>query len=194
MSLVPLRTKDEIDESDQAAMAAGEKGYGKLLNTWRALAQRPGLFNAYLPFIRAVAGPGCVDPRLKDLTAIYVTVLNHCRYSASHRCASAAAQSVPEADIVAVATGDHEGLDHDLRLALELARVMTLELPAMPLAQAPDGLDEDLRAALTKTFAPDQLVELTMSISLWNALSRFHRVMDFELDMPAPPAAVEILL
>jgi hypothetical protein len=26
-----------------------------------------------------------------------------------------------------------------------------------------------------------------MSIAVWNALSRFHRVMDFDLDMPAPP-------
>jgi hypothetical protein len=30
-----------------------------------------------------------------------------------------------------------------------------------------------------------------MSVSLWNALARFHRVMDFELDMPAPPPALD---
>ncbi len=64
----------------------------------------------------------------------------------------------------------------------------------MPIAQAPTGLADDLRATLTKAFSPDQLVELTMSISLWNALSRFHRVMDFDLDMPVPPEAVERVL
>ncbi|MDT5053405.1 MAG: hypothetical protein QOF66_1771, partial [Mycobacterium sp.] len=43
-------------------------------------------------------------------------------------------------------------------------------------------------------FDPRELVELTMSISVWNALSRFHRVMEFDLDMPEPPPAVESLI
>lgn len=29
-----------------------------------------------------------------------------------------------------------------------------------------------------------------MSVSVWNALSRFHRVMLFDLDMPEAPEAV----
>ncbi len=194
MSLVPLRDPAEFHESDQAALAAGQAGYGKALHTWQAIAQRPGMFGAYLPFIRAVAGPGTVSGRIKDLSAIYVCALNHCRYSASHRSTSAAAQGVTPEEIAAVLSGDHASLDEDLQLALELTRVMTVELPPKTLAEAPAGLDDDLRAALVKTFTPDQLVELTMSISLWNALSRFHRVMDFELDMPVPPEAVERVL
>jgi AhpD family alkylhydroperoxidase len=152
------------------------------------------MFGAYLPFIRAVAGPGTVSGRIKDLSAIYVCVLNHCRYSASHRSTSAAAQGVTPEEIAVVVSGDHAGLDDELKLALELTRVMTLELPPKTSAEAPTGLDEGLRSALNKAFTPDQLVELTMSISLWNALSRFHRVMDFDLDMPAPPEAVERVL
>ena len=31
-----------------------------------------------------------------------------------------------------------------------------------------------------------------MSISVWNALSRFHRVMEFDLDAREPPPAVEV--
>jgi hypothetical protein len=38
------------------------------------------------------------------------------------------------------------------------------------------------------------LPELTANIALWNVLSRFHRVMNFPLDMPAPPQAVEDVL
>src|SRR5690242_12153791 len=111
MPLVPLINPDDIDEADRPTMAAGEAAYGKQLNTWRAIAQRPGMFAAYLPFIKSVAGPGTVSGRIKDLTAIYVNVLNHCRYSTSHRCASAAAQSIPEADIVAAASGDHDSFE-----------------------------------------------------------------------------------
>jgi alkylhydroperoxidase family enzyme len=194
MSLVPLIDPADVDEYDRPTMEIGETAYGKQLNTWRAIAQRPGMFAAYLPFIRAVAGPGSVPMRIKDLTAIYVCVLNHCRYSTSHRCASAAAQSVPDADVVAVATGNHDHFEPELRLALELARVMTLDFPAQSITDAPSGIDMPLREQLQQTFTPGELAELTMSISLWNALSRFHRVMDLELDMPAPPPAVDGVL
>jgi len=30
-----------------------------------------------------------------------------------------------------------------------------------------------------------------MTVSVWNSIARFHRVMNFELDMPAAPEGVE---
>jgi hypothetical protein len=37
-------------------------------------------------------------------------------------------------------------------------------------------------------------MELVLSISLWNALCRFHRTMGLELDMPEPPEGVRAAL
>ncbi|MDT5046035.1 MAG: hypothetical protein QOG75_1888, partial [Mycobacterium sp.] len=50
MSLVPLLAGSEFDEVDQGVLAAGEKAYGKVLNTWAAIGNSPGLFAVYLPF------------------------------------------------------------------------------------------------------------------------------------------------
>ena len=53
------------------------------------------------------------------------------------------------------------------------------------------GVDAELLTEVRDAFNPRELVELVMSVGLWNALSRFHRVMDFDLDLGEPPAAVD---
>ncbi|ANS32309.1 hypothetical protein R1CP_39085 (plasmid) [Rhodococcus opacus] len=194
MPLVPLLKNDDFSDIDRPTLTAGEEAYGKVLNTWAAIGNSPGLFSAYLPFLRQVNGPGVLDVRIKELAAVRVAVLNHCRYTTSHRCTSAQAKGVTVEELVAVARGDFDAFNERERLALELAGEMTLGLPAVPVSQSVTGISETLRTAVETLFGPPELVELTMSISVWNALSRFHRVMAFDLDMPLPPAEVEALL
>ncbi|MGE0219384.1 carboxymuconolactone decarboxylase family protein [Mycolicibacterium sp.] len=194
MPLVPLLDGTEFAESDRDTLAAGEKAYGKVLNTWAAIGHSPGLFAAYLPFLRQVNGAGELDARIKDLTAVRIAVLNHCRYTASHRSTAALANGVAEADLAAAAAGDYTGFTERERTALQLTDGMTTGIAATTRDEHRAGISDQLRAAAEKLFSPRELVELTMSISVWNALSRFHRVMDFDLDMPEPPAGVQAAL
>jgi len=60
-------------------------------------------------------------------------------------------------------------------------------------AEAPQIVDEKLQAELKAQFSDVEILELTMSISVWNALARFHRVMGFELDMSEAPEGVKPL-
>src|ERR1700751_6070828 len=145
MALVPLLTKSNADEADLAALDAGERDYGMLLNTWRAIANRPGLFSVYLPFLRTLAGPGELDQRVKELTAVQVSLLNHCRYTTSHRCASARAQGIPEADLEALAGGELDRFSAAERVALELARAMTLAPPSTSRAAETAAVPGELR-------------------------------------------------
>src|SRR5882757_11353749 len=108
MSLVPLLAGSEFDEVDQGVLAAGEKAYGKVLNTWAAIGNSPGLFAVYLPFLRQVNGAGLLETRIKELTAVRVAVLNHCRYTASHRCTAASANGATEPELTAVARGKYD--------------------------------------------------------------------------------------
>jgi alkylhydroperoxidase family enzyme len=187
MTWVQLRAVDDVDGPARAAAESGVEQYGQLLNTWGALLNRPEIFAAYLPFLRAVAGPGEVDARTKDLSALLVGWLNHCRYTVSHRAASASRNGVPEADVQSVVAGDWDGFDAPLRAVLELTRQLTVQPTEVPWTEAPQCVDPAVLAELSTHFTDAQLVELTMNVSVWNALSRFHRVMGFELDMPAPP-------
>jgi AhpD family alkylhydroperoxidase len=194
MALVPLLNQSDVDPADAEALAAGERGYGKLLHTWRGIINRPGLFAAYLPFLRTVAGPGALDQRTKELSAVRVGVLNHCRYTTSHRCASAQAEGVSAADLESVARGDFAAFTESERVALELTDAMTLAPAQTPYGVEPSAVEPALRERAAALFPPGALVELTMSISVWNALARFHRVMGFELDMDPPPPGVDAVL
>lgn len=191
MALVPLLTSNEFSDVDRDVLAAGEKAYGQVLNTWAAIGNSPGLFAAYLPFLRQVNGPGQLEPRIKELTAVRIAVLNHCRYTASHRCTAALANGATEQELAAIADGNYGSFTERERLALELADEMTVGLPTLTRAQSRSGVSAALSDAVKVHFEPRELVELTMSISVWNALARFHRVMDFDLDMPVPPIEVE---
>jgi AhpD family alkylhydroperoxidase len=190
MSLVPLLTSDQFSSVDQPALAQGVNMYGDVLNTWAAIGNSPGLLAKYLPFLGQLNGPGALDQRLKDLVAVRVAVLNHCRYTASHRCTSALSKGVGVDELAAVANGKLEGFTEQERLALQLAEEMTVAIPTVSVESDLTGVSTSIRDDVQRVFDAAALVELVMCISMWNALSRFHRVMDFELDMPEAPAPV----
>jgi AhpD family alkylhydroperoxidase len=194
MTLVPLLEKSETTGDARATLERGEQMWGQVLNTWKALANTPDILTAYLPFLRSVAGPGALDPRVKELVAVQVAIDNHCLYTASHRCTSALKQGVSEAELDALAAGDITGFSDTEQLALALAREITLQAPLLDYDQQPQIAAPELLARAQATFTPPALVELVLGVGVWNALARFHRTLGLELDMPAPPPGVRSVL
>jgi alkylhydroperoxidase family enzyme len=188
--LVSLVSKEDAPPAVRAVYDQAEPVYGRLLHTWQALAQRPEIFTAYLPYLRSIIGPGELEQRIKELVEVRTVVLCRCLYSTSHRVRSARAAGVSEKDIVEVARGDLSGFDSRERLALELAEALTVSPASVAYADAPQLVSGEMLARLRAGFTEPQIVELVAVIGLWNALARFHRVMGFELDMDAPPDAV----
>jgi AhpD family alkylhydroperoxidase len=191
MTLVTLIEPADAHPSVREALDAGMRQYGQALHTWRALLHRPEIFAPYLPYLRAVVGPGEVPQRIKELSALAVSIANHCRYSTSHRYRAARAAGVTDAEVEALAGNRLDTFPHQERLAIEYARQLSVRPAQVAATDNPQAVDPRLLADLRATFSEPQLVELTANIALWNALSRFHRVMNFPLDMPAPPPAVD---
>lgn len=194
MPLVRLIEPETADPSARATLESGRAQYGAVLNTWRALLHRPSIFNAYLPYLRAVLGPGQVEPRIKDLAAITVAIANHCRYSASHRVQAGRADGLTDGELDSLARGQLDGFSGEEQLAIRFAQELTMAPPAIDATTNPQAIEPQLLAALAEAFDEAQIVELTATVALWNALTRFHRVMDLPLDMPAPPPAIDALL
>jgi uncharacterized peroxidase-related enzyme len=188
--LVALVSKEEATPEVRELFEAGEAVYGRVLNTWQALAQRPEIFVAYMPYLRSIVGPGALDQRLKELVEVRTAVLNRCLYSASHRVRSARAAGVSEDDVVAVARGELSRFSEREQLALELTEELTLRPPEVAYADAPQLVETATLERVRDSFTDPEIVELVATIAIWNALARFHRVMGFELDMDAPPEAV----
>jgi AhpD family alkylhydroperoxidase len=190
VALVPLPDKDDMDPADLPAIETGLAAFGHLLHTWQAVANVPGLFSVYFPYLRTLTGPGRLDQRVKEITAVQVAILNHCHYTVCHRSYSARAKGVTDEELVKIAANDLGSFSETERLALEFTRAVTLDVPAVTAAESAAGIDEALRQRVKEAFEPEQLVELLMSISLWNAIARFHRVLDLDLDLPDAPAEV----
>jgi uncharacterized peroxidase-related enzyme len=188
--LVALVSKEEATPEVREVFEAGEAVYGRVLNTWHALAHRPEIFVAYMPYLRSIVGPGALDQRLKELVEVRTAVLNRCMYSASHRVRSAKAAGVSEDDLVAVARGELSRFSEREQLALKLADALTLHPASVPYADSPQLVESATLERLRASFTDPEIVELVATIAIWNALARFHRVMGFELDMDAPPPAV----
>jgi AhpD family alkylhydroperoxidase len=188
--LVGLVSKEDAPPEVRAVFEGGEAQYGRVLHTWQALAQRPEIFVAYLPYLRSIVGPGELEQRIKELVEVRTAVLNRCLYSTSHRVRSARAAGVPEEDLVAVARGQLSGFDEREQIALKLCEELTVRPPSVAFADAPQLVDTGLLERLRSSFTDPQIVELVATIGLWNALARFHRVMGFELDMDPPPEAI----
>jgi AhpD family alkylhydroperoxidase len=141
-----------------------------------------------------VSGPGEVPQRTKDLVGVLVGVLNHCRYTTSHRVRAARASGATDDELANLATGRWSGFTEAERIAFEYARQLTDRPPTVGHRESAQAVDGELLAQLRATYTDPQIVELTAYIGLWNALSRFHRVMAFDLDMDPPPAALDEVL
>jgi AhpD family alkylhydroperoxidase len=191
MAYVNLLDLDDLTPGARAVAESGQEQYGTLLHTWRALFHRPEIFESYLPFLRSVAGPGAMDQEVKDLSALLVAWLNGCRYTVSHRWSGALRNGADPDRVLDVVGGRWDEFPAPLRCALELAREMTTQPSVLPASQEPGLLSTELRDEVSRHFTQAQVVELTMSLSMWNALSRFHRVMQLDLDMPAPPEQID---
>ena len=192
--LVRLLSVDEAEPDARVVLEGGLELYGRLLYTWQALAHRPEILVAYMPYLRSIAGPGSLEQRLKELVEVRTVVLNRCRYSTAHRLRSARVAGVDERSLSAAASGRLEGLEEREQLALRLCEEDTLARSGIRFEDAPQIVSAELLHAVKVAFTDPEIVELLATISLWNALARFHRTMGFALDMDPPPPDIDALL
>jgi AhpD family alkylhydroperoxidase len=99
MSTTPL-TSDET--AHPAALAVfndirAKRNTDYVNNFWRALAADPALLKATWERLQAVMGPGALDPLVKEMIYIAVSVTNGCSYCVhSHTAAAKAKGLTPE--------------------------------------------------------------------------------------------------
>lgn len=191
MAFIDLVEKEGAPREVLATYEKGEAVYGRVLETWKALAHNPAIYEAYLPYVRAIFGPGALDAKTKDLVALRISHLNHCRYSLSHRVSSARTQGLTEEEIAGVIAPSGHEYDAATLAALDYASELTLLPSEVAFTDNRQAVSSEVLIAVKQHFTDAQISELTVTIGLWNALNRFHRVLDLDLDMPAPPSVLD---
>ena len=72
------------------------RGGDKVNNIWKALANDPELLEATWDRLKVVMGPGSLDPLVKELIYIAVSVVNGCEYCIHSHTASARKKGMTE--------------------------------------------------------------------------------------------------
>jgi 8-oxo-dGTP diphosphatase len=153
-----------IDPS-QNEFLAGLEARAKQANPFfRVMAHRPEALKSFVPFYGAVAGHGSVDRRLKELAYLTASIANRCAYCTASHLVGARKAGITEEEIRAIETEQDQGFapaDQALvRYARELTRTARVQ--------------DSTRDALAEHFTDEQVVELTLVVSMANFTNRFN--------------------
>lgn len=98
MSTVRLLSDDELSPEAQAVFAdiRATRQSDVVNNFWRALAHDPVMLKRTWESIKAVMGPGALDPKVKEMIYIAVSVAHACPYCVHSHTASARAKGMTE--------------------------------------------------------------------------------------------------
>ncbi len=99
MTTVPLL--DDAAASEEAAAVFEDiratRGSDFINNFWRALANDPALLKATWERLKAVMGPGALDPLTKEMVYVAVSTANGCSYCVHSHTAAARAKGMTDA-------------------------------------------------------------------------------------------------
>lgn len=105
MSIVRLLSDDELSP-EAATVFADIRATRKtdfVNNFWRSIAHDPVLLRRTWESAKEVMGPGHLDPKVKELLYVAVSIANGCEYCIRSHTAAARAKGVTEAEILELA-------------------------------------------------------------------------------------------
>ncbi|WP_442755066.1 carboxymuconolactone decarboxylase family protein [Methylocystis sp. JAN1] len=100
MTTVRLLNDDELSPEAQAVFAdiRATRGSDFVNNFWRALAHDPATLKRTWESVKAVMAPGALDPKVKEMIYIAVSVAHGCPYCIHSHTAGARAKGMTEAE------------------------------------------------------------------------------------------------
>ena len=152
-----------IDPAQNEFLASLEAKSKKPSPFFRTMAQRPEALKTFVPFYGAVAGPGSVDRRTKELVYLTVSYSNHCAFCTAAHVATGRKAGVTDDEMQALEAGRDEGFSEAERAAIQYAR----ELTQTANAQAS-------RERLRAHYNDEQTVEITLLAAMANFTNRFN--------------------
>ncbi|GAB1377694.1 carboxymuconolactone decarboxylase family protein [Pararhodobacter aggregans] len=99
MATLPLLTDEAADPAARAVFddIRAKRQTDYVNNFWRALAHDPALLQATWDRLQQVMGPGALDPLVKELIYVAVSVTNGCAYCTHSHTAAARAKGMTPA-------------------------------------------------------------------------------------------------
>jgi uncharacterized peroxidase-related enzyme len=146
---------------------------GKPGNVQKALAHRPEMLKAFLPFYGSVGRS--LDRKLYELIYLRVSFINGCRYCTQHHLASSKRAGLTSEDWAALKAGNYSRFTEKERAALNYIEKLT---------RAPHEITDGDFNELKKHFSDAEIVDVHMLAGLANLTNRFTDPLGLELEFP----------
>jgi 8-oxo-dGTP diphosphatase len=152
-----------VDPSENEFLKALESKSGKPSPFFRVMANRPEALKNFVPFYGAVAGPGSVERRTKELVYLAVSYANQCAFCSWAHEGPGRKAGISDAELKTLQSGSEEGFSGPELAAIRYAREVTKTANATA-----------TRDGLKAHFNDEQIVELTMVAAIANFTNRFN--------------------
>ncbi len=102
MATVKLLNDEELAPEAAAVFAdiRATRGTDYINNFWRALAHDPALLARTWASLKAVMGPGRLDPKVKEMVYLAVSIAHGCEYCIHSHTAAARAKGLSEPELM----------------------------------------------------------------------------------------------
>jgi len=142
------------------------QGFGKVPAFFGTMARVPEAFAHFIPFYTAVIEHGTVERKYKELAYLKASLINGCEYCFRAHSASGKKNGVTDDQIKALAFFHRSpAFDAQEKAVMLYAERVTRGASAI----RPPELDE-----LKQYFNDDQIVEITLAVSIANFTNRFN--------------------
>jgi uncharacterized peroxidase-related enzyme len=151
------------DPAQNEFLASLEAKSKRANHFFRTMANRPEALRNFVPFYGAIAGPGTVERRIKELVYLTCSYANECAYCISAHVASGRKAGITPEEMQALQTEQDHGFSEPERAAIQYARELTRTANA-----------EATRTALLEHFTNEQVVEIALVAAMANFTNRFN--------------------
>jgi uncharacterized peroxidase-related enzyme len=159
-------SKENAAPEAQPILDKMTQGFGKVPAFFGTMARVPEAFASFVPFYTAVIEHGTVERKYKELAYLKASLINGCEYCFRAHSASGKKNGVTDDQIKALAFFHRSpAFDAQEKTVILYAERVTRGAAAI----RPAELDE-----LKQYFNEDQIVELTLTVSIANFTNRFN--------------------
>ena len=181
MSRIRPISRDALDPASAELVDGAERMMGFAPNDALIMAHKPALLAGMSELIKAVYGPGEVEPGLKRLIGEAASKAAGCFYCSAHTAHGAARLGVAQEKIDAVWHFEDSPLFSEAeRAAIALA---------MKAGRVPNETEESDIERLRDHFSESQIVEIVSVIALFGFLNRWNTTLGTALE-PEPAAQI----
>lgn len=163
----------ELDPESRAIYERYAREYGPFLNQVRVFAHRPPALRHIMGLLLDFADEAILDKRYLEIALVTVSQLNACRYCVAHHTPRAIRHGLPAAAIEQILEPEVESFSAADYLVRDYAVAVTNDWNRVG-----DGIINSLR----EHFSEEQLVELTLRISLCGFFNRFNDVLQIDME------------